>query len=101
MDIVRTPRPKTRRNVLIAAAAVALLAVTAWTLTLDPAAQTIERSSVLIDSVRRGDVVREVRGPGTLVPEHIRWITAQASARVERRRRNRGSRSAAVSSCSS
>ena len=29
-------------------------------------------------------MVREVRGPGTLVPEHIRWITAQASARVER-----------------
>jgi multidrug resistance efflux pump len=84
MDIARTPRPKTRRNVLIAAAVVALLAITAWTLTLDPAAQTIERSSVLIDSVRRGDVVREVRGPGSLVPEHIRWITAQASARVER-----------------
>jgi multidrug efflux pump subunit AcrA (membrane-fusion protein) len=40
---------------------------------------------VLVDSVRRGDVVREVRGPGTLVPEHIRWITAQASARVERK----------------
>ena len=39
---------------------------------------------MLIDSVRKGDVVREVRGPGTLVPEHIRWITAQTSARVER-----------------
>jgi HlyD family secretion protein len=84
MDIARAPRSKTRRNVLIAAAAIALLGVTAWSLTLDPAAQTVARSSVLIDSVRRGDVVREVRGPGTLVPEHIRWITAQASARVER-----------------
>ena len=61
-----------------------LAAVTAWTLSLDPASQSIERSAVLIDSVRRGDVVREVRGPGTLVPEHIRWITAQTSARVER-----------------
>lgn len=38
-----------------------------------------------IDSVRQGDVVREVRGPGTLVPEQIRFITAQASARVERK----------------
>ncbi|MDP1891365.1 MAG: HlyD family efflux transporter periplasmic adaptor subunit [Gemmatimonadaceae bacterium] len=58
--------------------------ITVWTLSLDPASQAIERSAVLIDSVRRGDVVREVRGPGTLVPEHIRFITAQASARVER-----------------
>ena len=84
MDIARTPPTKTRRNLLIAGSAIALVVVTAWTLTLDPAAQTIERSAVLIDSVRQGDVVREVRGPGTLVPEHIRWITAQTSARVER-----------------
>jgi HlyD family secretion protein len=84
MDIVRTPPPKTRRNLAIAGGVVALGVITAWTLTLDPASQTIDRSAVLIDSVRRGNVVREVRGPGTLVPEHIRWITAQASARVER-----------------
>ena len=58
--------------------------ITIWLLRLEPAAQTIERSAVLIDSVRQGNVVREVRGPGTLVPEHIRFITAQASARVER-----------------
>ena len=69
---------------MIGGGVAALVAITAWTLSLDPASQTIERSAVLIDSVRRGDVVREVRGPGTLVPEHIRWITAQASARVER-----------------
>src|SRR3954471_16330652 len=84
MDIVRTPPPRTRRNVAIGASVLTLVVLTAWSLSLDPAAQTIERSAVLIDSVRRGDVVREVRGPGTLVPEHIRWITAQASARVER-----------------
>ncbi len=84
MDIVRTPQTKTKRNLMIAGGVVTLAAITAWTLSLDPASQTIERSAVLIDSVRKGDVVREVRGPGTLVPEHIRWITAQASARVER-----------------
>jgi len=84
MDIVRTPPKKTRRNLFIAGGVVLVVIVTAWTLSLDPASQTIERSAVLIDSVRKGDVVREVRGPGTLVPEHIRWITAQASARVER-----------------
>ena len=84
MDIVRTPPNNTRRNLLIGGGAVALVAITLWTLSLDPASQSIERSAVLIDSVRKGDVVREVRGPGTLVPEHIRFITAQASARVER-----------------
>ena len=84
MDIARTPPRRTRRNLMIVGGVVTLVAITAWTLTLEPASQTIERSAVLIDSVRRGDVVREVRGPGTLVPEHIRWITAQASARVER-----------------
>ena len=84
MDIARTAPTKTRRNLLIGGVVVVLVAITAFTMTLDPASQTIERSAVLIDSVRRGDVVREVRGPGTLVPEHIRWITAQASARVER-----------------
>ena len=84
MDIVRAPQSKTKRNVMIAGGVLLVAVITAWTLSLDPASQTIERSAVLIDSVRKGDVVREVRGPGTLVPEHIRWITAQASARVER-----------------
>jgi HlyD family secretion protein len=84
MDIVRNPPSKSRRNLMIGGAVAAVVIFTIWTLTLDPAAQSIERSAVLIDSVRKGDVVRDVRGPGTLVPEHIRWITAQASARVER-----------------
>ena len=84
MDIIRTPPKKTRRNLMIGGGVLVVVALTAWTLSLDPASQSIERSAVLIDSVRKGDVVREVRGPGTLVPEHIRFITAQASARVER-----------------
>jgi HlyD family secretion protein len=84
VDIARTPPKKTRRNLMLGGAGVAIAALTVWLLRLEPAAQTIERSAVLIDSVRQGNVVREVRGPGTLVPEHIRFITAQASARVER-----------------
>ena len=84
MDVARTPPARTRRNLMIGGGALAVVVIMAWTLSLDPASQTIERSAVLIDSVRKGDVVREVRGPGTLVPEHIRWITAQTSARVER-----------------
>ena len=43
MDIARTPPKHTRRNVLIGGGVLALVVITAWTLTLDPAAQTIER----------------------------------------------------------
>lgn len=85
MDIVRAPKKKTGRNVGIALGVVAVIGLTVAVSTLDPAVPTVARAAILIDSVRRGDVVREVRGPGTLVPEQIRWITAQASARVERK----------------
>jgi HlyD family secretion protein len=84
MDIARAPRKKTGRTIAIAAGAVGVIVVTLALAGLDPAVPTLARAGVLIDSVRRGDVVREVRGPGSLVPEQIRWITAQASARVER-----------------
>ena len=84
MDIVKTPTRSRRKPLLIAGGVTALALATLAVSRLEPAAQSIERAAVLVDSVRRGDVVREVRGPGTLVPEQIRWITAQASARVER-----------------
>ena len=51
---------------------------------LKPAAPLVERSSVWLDTVKRGEMLREVRGPGTLVPKEIRWITAETNARVER-----------------
>ena len=84
MDIVRTPPTRNKRKLIVAGGIFGVVALTAWTLTLEPAVPTVARTAVLIDSVRKGNVVREVRGTGTLVPEHIRWITAQASARVER-----------------
>ena len=84
MDIARTPRKKTSRNVAIGAGVAVVILGTVAVSRLDPASPTVQRVEIIIDSVRRGDVVREVRGPGTLVPERIRWITAQASARVER-----------------
>lgn len=85
MDIARAPQKKTGRNIAIGAGAVAVVLATVALSRLDPAAPTVQRVAILIDSVRQGDVVREVRGPGTLVPEQIRFITAQASARVERK----------------
>lgn len=62
----------------------ALLIITVALSRLSPAAPAVEIATLLRDSVRRGDINIEVRGPGNLIPEHIRWITAQTSARVER-----------------
>ncbi|MBC8089056.1 MAG: efflux RND transporter periplasmic adaptor subunit [Phycisphaerae bacterium] len=84
MDVARPPRKKTGRNIAIAAGVVTVVAAGIALAQLKPAAPTVDYGSLLIDSVKQGDLIREVRGPGTLVPERIRWITAQASARVER-----------------
>lgn len=84
MDIARAPRKKTTRYVVIGAGMLALASATVWLMGFDPAAPSVERSTLLIDSVARGTLVRDVRAPGTLVSEQIRYITAQASARVER-----------------
>jgi len=53
-------------------------------LKLKPAAPGVDRATVWIDTVKRGPMVREVRGLGTLVPEDIRWIPATTQGRVER-----------------
>ena len=84
MDVARPPKKQTNRNLLIAGGVIALIIVTVALNRLRPAAPTVEIATLLIDSVKRGDLSIEVRGPGNLVPEHIRWITAQTSARVER-----------------
>ena len=62
----------------------ALIAAGAWLATLDAAAPQVERESLWLDSVKRGEMLREVRGPGLLVPKEIRWIAAETAARVER-----------------
>lgn len=95
MDIARAPQKKTKRNIAIAGGVAALVIGTIWISRLGPASPTVQRAAILIDSVTQGNVVREVRGPGTLVPEQIRWITAQSSARVERKAAESGERVAA------
>ena len=50
---------------------------------LEPAAPTVERATLWTDTVQRGPMVRQVRGPGTLVPERTRWISAVTAGRVE------------------
>jgi HlyD family secretion protein len=79
---------------------VAVLAVGAITLGLSklkPAAAPVERSTVWIDTVKRGPMVRDVRGQGTLVPEDIRWIPATTQGRVERIRLRPGTQVEATS----
>ena len=51
---------------------------------LQPAAPVVEKSSIWTDTVKRGEMLRQVRGNGTLVPEDIRWIPTVNAGRVER-----------------
>jgi len=51
---------------------------------LEPAAPSVERASVWLDTVKRGEMLRQVRGTGSLVPEVIWWIPAATAGRVER-----------------
>jgi HlyD family secretion protein len=51
---------------------------------MEPAAPNVERATVLVDIVKRGSIIRQVRGLGTLVPEDTRWLPSQTEGRVER-----------------
>lgn len=84
VDIPRTPTKNRRRLVQGGIAVGAVVLITIVLGSLKPAAPSVDRGTLMIDSVRRGEMIREVRGPGTLVPEHIRFISALAGARVER-----------------
>ncbi len=84
MDIPRERAPDKRRYIYGGVGLVAIIAVVIGVASLKPAAPSIDRSSVVIDSVRRGDMVIDVRGPGSLVPEQIRWVSAITAGRVDR-----------------
>jgi HlyD family secretion protein len=87
MDI---PRPEFRqqqrlkRIVYWSIGAVVLVAATVGISRLEPAAPSVPRASVWVDTVREGEMLRQVRGPGNLVPREIRWIPAQTAGLVER-----------------
>jgi multidrug resistance efflux pump len=84
VDIPRERAPDRRRYIYGAIGLVAILAAVIGVASLKPAAPSVDRSSVVIDSVRRGDMVIDVRGPGSLVPEQIRWVSAVTAGRVDR-----------------
>jgi len=87
MDIARPSqaRQRRRRQVVYVAGGIMLIAlVTMGLARLKPAAPTVERSTVWIDTVKRGSVLRQVRGLGTLVPMEIQWIPAITEGRVDK-----------------
>jgi HlyD family secretion protein len=87
MDIARpdAARAKRIRRLIYAGVAVVLLGgVTVALSRLKPASPTVDRTTIWTGTVTRGDMLREVRGLGTLVPVDIRWIAAQSNARVDR-----------------
>ena len=73
-----------RRIVLGAAAVLLIGGVTFGLSRLRPAAPTVDRATVWSDEVKRGPMLRELRGIGTLIPEDIQWIPAQTEAQVDR-----------------
>jgi HlyD family secretion protein len=87
MDIQRPDsvlkQKKLRRIAYVGATVVGIVVVTVGLAQLKPAAPTVDKSTLWPDTVKRGPMVRQVRGLGTLVPEDIRWIPAQTDARVE------------------
>src|SRR5881392_16313 len=87
MDIARpnVAKEKRRKRIIYAVITVAVLAaITVVLMRLKPAAPTVEKNLVWMDQVKRGPMVRQVRGLGTLVPEEIRWIPANTEGSVEK-----------------
>jgi HlyD family secretion protein len=90
MDIQRpasVARQKKIRRIWMAVAAVLVVGLVSVALSrLKPAAPTVERATVWVDTVKRGQLIRQVRGLGTLVPvdEARRWLPSATQGRVER-----------------
>lgn len=83
MDIPREPRSKKKKYVIGGLAVGGVVLITAALGRLEPAAPSVDRSTLWIDTVRRGEMVRQVRGPGTLEPEQVLYISAVTGGRVD------------------
>jgi HlyD family secretion protein len=87
MDIARPDQSKAKRKKRLiygGVAAAVLIGITFLLSRLKPAAPTVDRNLVYIDTVKRGQMLRNVRGLGALVPEEIRWIAARTQGRVDK-----------------
>jgi HlyD family secretion protein len=87
MDIPRPNQAKAKRRKRIiqgSVVALALIGVTVGLARLKPAAPSVDRNLLYVDTVKQGQMLRQVRGLGTLVPEEIRWIAARTQGRVDK-----------------
>jgi HlyD family secretion protein len=87
MDVARpfAAKARRRRQIIYAGMGVALIAgITMGVSKLKPAAPAVDRSGLWIDTVKRGSMVRQVHGLGTLTPEEIRWIPTITDGRVDK-----------------
>ena len=88
MDVPRgkeVARRKLIRRIIYITLIVAAIPLITWGLSrLKPAAPSVDRATVWIDTVKRGPMLREVRGLGTLVVEEFIWIPANFDSRVEK-----------------
>lgn len=88
VDIARpatvAKRKKIKRVIMATGGLVVIGLVTVGVSRLKPAAPSVDRAAVWVDTVKRGPMLRLVRGSGTLVPEDIRWINTTTQGRVER-----------------
>lgn len=89
MDVARSPEHKKKaqqkRWATWGIVALVVIGITVYLSGLEPAAREVDEASVWIESVRRGEFMISVRGPGTLVPEEIRWIYPETDGLVEKR----------------
>lgn len=85
MDVPRASKGKRKRWILMAVGALLLIVTTVALARLKPAAPAVDRDIIFTGTVQHGTMIRQVRGPGTLVPEHVRFISAVTAGRVERR----------------
>ncbi len=86
MDVARTANSKRKlgRRIAIAGAVIVIALTTFGLSRLRNAAPTVERNGIVIETVRRGPMLRDVRGSGVLIPEEVRLIAIPTDGRVER-----------------
>ena len=95
VDIPRKSQARLRliRRIMYGVIALLALSGAGWYVSrLKPAAPAVDRATIWIDTVKRGPMLRQVRGVGKLVPEEIRWVPSATEGRVERKLLEAGGR---------
>src|SRR5204862_1573669 len=83
MDVPRQKKPS-RTKPMIITAAILVVVGTVGLAQLRPAAPSVERGTLWIDTVKKGEMLRQARGNGTLVPEDLRVVSALTAGRIDR-----------------